>query len=274
MGEVIANAIEINGSKLVYEMAGEGQTVLFSHAGFVDSGMWDEQWEEFALHYRVVRYDMLGFGKSDPAQGPVSRRDHLGQLLEHLGIESAHLVGCSMGGELIIDFALEHPEMVSSLTVVNGTPSGFEMQGAPPPEIMEMIDAMQKGDLARMAEMQLRLWIDGPFRQPEQVDQRVRQRAAEMNQIAVQNQTYIIADAEPADPLTPPAVTRLQELHLPVLIIAGSLDNPEILRAADLMVERIPGARKAIMQECAHLPNMEKPAEFNRIVLEFLRTVE
>jgi pimeloyl-ACP methyl ester carboxylesterase len=175
-----------------------------------------------------------------------------------------------MGGEMMIDFTLEHPERVLGLITVNSTPTGFEMQGEPPAEIMEMIEAMQKGDLERMSELQIRVWIDGPFRQPQEVDPKVRQRAAEMNQIAVRNQTWAIADTQSIDALEPPAVEQLQKIRVPTLVMAGALDHPEVLRAADVMAEEIQGAKKAIVEGCAHVPSMEKPAEFNRIVLEFL----
>ncbi len=270
---MISDYVEVNGGKIYYEMAGEGETVVLSHAGFVDSRMWDDQWEEFAQRYRVMRYDMRGYGKSDPVQGPVSRRDDLYRLLQKLGIEQAHMIGCSLSGEMMLDFTIEHPEMVKSLVIISSTPSGFEMQGEPPAEVLEMIDAMQKHDAARMSEMQLRLWIDGPYRKPEQVDPVVRQRAAEMNLIPVKNGTWITADAEPANPLNPPAIQQLDRVQVPTLVMAGALDNSEILRAADAMTAGIKGARKAILPECAHVPNMEKPAEFNQIVLEFLRNV-
>ncbi|MCC6454116.1 MAG: alpha/beta hydrolase [Caldilineaceae bacterium] len=262
--------MEIEGRKLYYEVGGEGPFLVLAHAGFLDSGMWDGQWDAFAQHYRVIRYDMGGYGKSDPLQGPVSRRDELLRLLNHLGVKSAYLLGCSMAGEMMIDFTLEHPEMVLGLITVNSTPTGFEMQGEPPAEIMAMIEAMQKGDLKRTSELQIRLWIDGPFRQPQEVDPKVRQRAAEMNQIAVRNQTWAVADTQSIDELVPPAVEQLQNLHVPVLVMAGALDHPEVLRAAELMATGIQGAEKVILEGCAHVPSMEKPAEFNRIVLEFL----
>jgi pimeloyl-ACP methyl ester carboxylesterase len=270
---MISDFVDVNGGKIYYEMAGEGEIVVLSHAGFVDSRMWDEQWEEFTKRYRVMRYDMPGYGKSDPVQGPVSRRDDLYRLLQKLGIDQAYMVGSSLGGEVMLDLTLEHPEMVKALVVVGSTPTGFEMQGEPPAEVLEMIDAMQKRDAARMSEMQIRLWIDGHFRQPEQVDPLVRQRTAEMNQIPVKNRTWSIADDEPANPLNPPALQRLDQIQVPTLVMAGALDNPEILRAADVMADSIKGARKAILPDSAHVPSMEKPAEFNQIVLEFLRSV-
>ena len=262
---------ELDNGKIYYEIAGSGDTMIFSHAGFVDSRMWDEQWHEFAQQYRVVRFDMRGYGKSSQADAPINRRDDLYRLLKHLDVEKAAFLGCSMSGEIILDFALEHPEMVSALVVVSAIPSGFQLQGAPPRYIMEMIAAVQQGDLALASELQNRIWIDGPFREPEQVNQSIRERAAEMNQIALANETFSKVDMFPLKPLDPPAVQRLNEVDAPTLVIAGKLDHPEVLRAADVMATGIPQTRKAILPDCAHMPNMEQPEMFNQVVLDFLR---
>jgi pimeloyl-ACP methyl ester carboxylesterase len=88
----------------------------------------------------------------------------------------------------------------------------------------------------------------------------------------VENGTWAKADAQPLNPLNPPAVGRLAEINIPTLVLAGSLDHPEVLRAADLLANRIRGAKKIILPDSAHVPNMEKSTEFNRIVLDFLST--
>jgi 2-hydroxy-6-oxonona-2,4-dienedioate hydrolase len=269
MTQIKTDFLNLDGGKLYYEIAGAGETLMLNHAGFVDSRMWDDQWQAFAQQYRVIRYDMRGYGKSDVLQAPVTRRDDLLLLLDHLQVERAHLLGCSMGGEIVIDFALEHPERVLSLIPISAVPSGFEMQGAPPALLLDMIAAAQAGDVERTSELQLRIWIDGEFRQPEEVDASVRQRAAAMNRIFVQNGTFAM-DMQAQNPLTPPAAGRLQALTMPTLVIVGALDNPEILRAADVMVEQMPNAQKLILPDSAHTPSMEKPAEFNQAVLNFL----
>ncbi len=261
---------DLGNGKLYYEMGGEGETLILCHAGFVDSGMWDDQWNDFTQHYRVIRFDMRGYGKSDPVTEPISRRDDLYRLLKQIGVQHTYLLGCSMGGQIVIDFALEHPEMVSGLIVISTTPGGFALQGEPPPKLIEMIAAVQQGDLVRASELQLQIWVDGPFRQPEQVNPLVRQHAAEMNRIVVANGTWAKADAQPLNPLEPPAVERLSELHVPTLIMVGALDHPEILRAANMMTSHIDGGEQIIIPETAHVPNMEQPIEFNQSVLNFL----
>ncbi len=274
MSSAFNGYLELGDGRLYYEVAGEGETLVLSHAGFVDSRMWDEQWEAFSQRYRTVRYDLRGFGKSSPAERPVDRRADLYRLLQHLGIARAVLVGCSMSGEIALDFALERPERVAALVLVSAMPVGFEFHGEPPRAFLEMVEAMQQRDLERAVELQNRLWIDGPFRQPGQVDPRLRQRAAEMSRIALANDTFRKADSVPVNPLHPPAAQRLGEVHMPVLIIADALDNPEVVRAAEVMAAGIPRARKVILPGCAHLPNMEQPEEFNRNVLEFLSEIK
>lgn len=267
IAQVKTDYLQLDGGQLYYETAGEGEPLVLGHAGFVDSGMWDTQWQTLARHFRVIRYDMRGYGKSSPVSGPVSRRDELYQLLEHLGVERAYLMGCSLGGGMLLDFALEHPQMAAALILVSAVPGGFELQGPPPPHLLDMIAAMQQGDLARASELQIRIWVDGPFRQPEQVDPAVRRRAAVMNRIPVERGTWAIADMPP---LHPPAVQRLSDIHIPILVIAGALDHPEILRGVDVMAAGIRGAQKVIIPDSAHVPNMEKPVEFNLAVIEFL----
>lgn len=259
------------GGEIYYEAAGEGAPLVLSHAGFVDNRMWDDQWSDFAPQYHVIRFDMRGFGQSALGALPIERRRDLDRLLQRLDVSRAALLGCSLSGEVTLDFTLEHPESVRALILVSTVPGGFEMQGPPPAQLLEMMGAIEQGDLARASELQNRLWIDGPFRQPEQVNPLVRQRAAEMNRIALANGTWVKAEAQPANPLQPSAAQRLNEVRVPTLIIAGGRDHPEVLRAAEVMAAAIPHAEKVIIPNGAHLPNMEQPAEFNRVVLDFLR---
>jgi len=271
MEKITKDTMILDGARIYYETAGQGDAVLFAHAGFVDSRMWDAQFEYFARCYQVIRFDMCGYGRSDPAQGPVVRRDEIYALLKHLGIPKAALVGCSMGGANVLDFALEHPEMAQALILVSTAPGGFEMQGEPPPGLMEMFGALQQNDLQRASELQIQVWVDGMFRKPEQVDPLVRQRAAEMNRIAVANQTLLKADMQPLYPMDPPAANRLKEVRVPTLVMVGALDHPEMLRAANFMAQEVPSTKTCIFPNSAHMLNMEQPEAFNQAVFDFLQ---
>lgn len=259
-----------DGGSLYYEVAGEGDTVVLSHAGFLDSGMFDAIWEPLAERYRVLRYDMRGYGRSSEVQGPVCRREDLRQLFKILGVERAHFVGCSMGGEIVLDLALEEPQRALSLTLVGAAPGGYTPEGPPPRYLMEMIGAAQQGDVERTSELQMRIWIDGPQREPDEVDPDLRARALEMNRIPVERNTFMHADMENPCPLTPPAIERLGEIHVPVLVVVGELEDPAILAAADILAAGIADAQKAVIAQSAHVPSYERAEEFVPVLLAFL----
>ncbi len=261
---------DLEDGQLYYEMAGKGMPLVLTHAAFLDSRMFDAVWEPLAKHFRVIRYDMRGFGKSSPVTGPLCRREDLDRLLTHLGVTHAHLVGCSNGGQISLDLALEQPHRFKSLTLVGSTPSGFELCGEPPRYLLEMFDAMQKGDINLSNELQIRIWLDGETRDPEQVDLTLRRKALEMNRIPGAQNTFFISDMQPANPLDPPAITRLESVNCPTLVIAGALDHPEVLRAADEMVKRIPDARKTIIESTGHVPSYEQPDTFIQLLMNFL----
>jgi pimeloyl-ACP methyl ester carboxylesterase len=262
---------DLGDGRLCFEDSGTRKPALvLGHAAFLDSRMWDAQFDALRARFRVIRYDMLGFGCSDRASGPRSRRHDLLSLLKHLGVTRAHLVGCWMGGEIALDLALEYPALVETLTLVNSTPGGFEPQGQAPRYLFEMIEATQRGDIDRASELQLRIWVDGPRREPAQVDAALRARAAQMNRIFVINGTWGVADARPLDPLMPPAIGRLGDVRARTLVVTGLHDDAEILRAADLMQAGIAGARRAEIADSAHVPSLERPKAFNRALLAFL----
>jgi pimeloyl-ACP methyl ester carboxylesterase len=271
--------LDLGDGVLVYDIAGadgpdlQRETVVLSHAGFLDSRMWDAQLDALSQRFRVVRYDMIGYGRSSPARGPRCRREDLRRLLAHLGVTRAHLVGCSMGGALSLDLALEHPNLATSLTLVNSAPSGFEPQGAPPRYVFEMLGALQAGDIDAASEFQLRIWVDGPTREPDQINAAVRARAAEMNHICVAQNTFVLADLQPLNPLRPPAMSRLGEVRAPTLVISGLLDDAGALRASALLAAGIPGARHVEIPGAAHVPGLERPEAVNAALMGFYRQV-
>jgi pimeloyl-ACP methyl ester carboxylesterase len=272
MIETRKDHLNVGDGQLYYEMAGNGMPLVLSHAAFLDSRMFDAIWEPLAKHFRVIRYDMRGFGRSSPAKGPLCRREDLDQLLQHLEITEMHLVGCSNGGQISLDLAIEQPQRVKSLTLVDSTPSGFELRGEPPRYMLEMFDAMQKGDIDYSNELQIRIWLDGETREPEQIDSTLRRKALEMNRIPVSQSTFFIADTQPINPLNPPAITRLESVKCPTWVVAGSLDHPEVLRAADEMANRIPNAHKTIIESTGHVPSYEQPDTFVKLLLDFLQS--
>jgi len=255
------------------EEMGEGQTILFVHADFVDGGMWKPVMDRLSPRYRVVSFDKRGYGRSEPATGPICRRRELETVLRSLGVESVHLVGCSNGGQSALDLALERPELVRSLTLVNSTPSGFEMRGPPPPELLEMIAAMTRGDVDATSELQIRIWFDGPSRGVADMDEArlaARAEASRMNRIFVERGTFLATGGAEAESLDPPAIGRMGEIRQPTLIVSGELDYSENKRASIIMAEGLPGARVLKMPGCAHVPPMEEPESSAGALADFI----
>jgi 2-hydroxy-6-oxonona-2,4-dienedioate hydrolase len=259
---------DVNGARLHYEVVGEGEPLVLVHAGIADSRMWDAQIEAFAHRYRVFRYDMRGFGKTAMVKGPYSHHEDLRSLLDYLGVRQAHLVGCSMGGATVLDFALRFPERVAALVLVGSAVSGFEVDVERPKQWDELVAADEAGDLERVSELEVQIWVDGPGRQPEDVPAAVRDLVREMNLIALRSEASELGEELPPEP---PAVDRLVEIGAPSLVIVGDSDQPRITAAADLLERELPNVRKVVMPGVAHLPNMERPVEFNRIVLDHLQ---
>lgn len=260
---------DVNGTKLYYEVAGGGGPLVLVHAGIADGRMWDAQVDAFSAHYRTIRHDMRGFGRSPMVEGPYSHHADLRALLDALGVGRASFVGCSRGGGAVLDFALENPGRVGALVLVGSAVGGFEFDEEPPEEWDELVAADEVGDLERVSELEVRMWVDGPRRGPGVVDPAVRDLVGEMNLIALKNEALGIG--EELDP-QPPAATRLSQIRAPTLVLVGEEDRPRILAAADLLEREIPNARKTVIPGTAHVPNMERPEEFNRLVLDFLQS--
>jgi pimeloyl-ACP methyl ester carboxylesterase len=254
---------------LYYEIAGDGEPIILIHAGIANSQMWDAQWQALAEHYQVVRYDMRGYGRSEDSRESSTHRQDLVDLMAELGIEKAHLIGCSLGGEIALDMALKQPERVASLILYSATPGGFEMQGAPPQAVFDMIAALQVGDMVGAARAQNEMSVIGVNRTPGSVDATVREQIFQMTRLAFERGNTM---PTAGDALTPPAVERLGEVNAPTLLIVGGADHSELHRAAEQMASGIPHAQKqvVVVENAAHLPNMEHPERFNEVVLDFL----
>ena len=258
------STIHVNGVEFTYELAGRGPAVVLLHAGIADSRMWDGQFDALAATHTVVRYDLRGFGRTPPAPGPFDHAGDLRALLDALGLARVALVGCSQGSRVALDFALSHPARVERLVLTSPAVSGLRYDGPPPRQAAELDAADEAGDRARVNELEMQIWVDGPRRRPDEVAPAVRALAADMNAIALANEGI----GQEQRPL--PAAERLGEVSAPVLVVAGELDAARTLAAAEALLARLPHARRVTIANAAHLPNMEQPEVFNAAVLAFL----
>src|SRR5574340_333172 len=145
---------EVNGTRLYYEVAGEGHPLVLNHGGLVDHHLWDDQFDEFAKHFKVIRYDIRGFGQSGLIKSgmePYSMDRDLYGLLHYLGVEKIYLLGLSMGVALAVDFTLQYPEMVDALITVGAGLSGYEEDDLEElkAQFQKMEEAYNSGNIAR-----------------------------------------------------------------------------------------------------------------------------
>lgn len=267
--QIKSGFVQIDNAQIYYETAGEGQPLLLIHAGVADSRQWNDAFTHLAKRLRVIRYDLRGYGKSLPVEGEFSHMGDLIAVLAHLNLHQPLVIlGCSMGGGLAMDFALTHPSRVKALIMVDAGPSGLELDVETPAKFAEAEQAYKTGELDLAAELETQIWFDGMHRMPSEVNQAMRALAYEMNRHA------LALDAQGLGKRLPntqtPAAERLTDLDIPVLVIVGAQDTPYMLAAADYMVQRLQTARKVIIEDAAHLPNMDQPDEFHRVVMAFL----
>jgi pimeloyl-ACP methyl ester carboxylesterase len=259
-------------SGLAYEVAGQGAPIVLIHAGIADRRMWDPQWSAFAAAGRAIRYDARGYGESLPPSGPWSHHTDLLELLDELGIGRAHLVGTSMGAGVAVEAALARPAAVLSLLLP--APGGALLgDGGDSLRAVwhEEVEALDRGDIDGAVEVNLRAWVDGPRRGPDEVDQDVRAFIGRMQRDAFELPEWDPVTA-PEHELTPPAVERLAEIACPTLALVGELDQPATFEAATRVGAEIEGARVEVWPDVAHVPSLERPADFERLALHFLAT--
>jgi len=263
------------GGELYYEQSGAGPAVILVHAGIADLRMWDDQLPALAERHTVVRYDARGFGRTRSEPVAFSNSQDLLALMDHLGLARAVLVGCSRGGMIALDTALEAPERVTALGWVCSGISGWQPADELfTPEDIALYEALEAAEAAheheRTAELDVRLWVDGP-RQPEgRAAEHVRRKVYAMALNNYRSHAHLFDAGLEPQPLEPPAMARLGELRMPVLAIVGELDSPATPAAAAVLAAAAPQTQIVTYPDAAHLPNMERPERFNADLLAFL----
>ena len=252
---------EVNGTRLYYEARGEGPAVVLVHGGLVDSRLWDDQMRPLARRFRVVRYDLRGFGRSAAAAEPFSHLEDLRALLDFLKVERATLVGLSLGGIIAADFTLEHPARVERLVLVG---PGLRGDKQPPPkDAAAALMAASRGAEA-FADANMKRELYAAVRPGTAAHARLRRMTLDNFKALPTFGPGFIKYPEP------PTAERLADIKAPTLVIIGSRDGHNLLNIADTLAKGIPGARKVVIPGPSHHPPVETPKEFNRALLDFL----
>jgi pimeloyl-ACP methyl ester carboxylesterase len=253
--------VQVEGSKLYYEECGTNSpVVVLIHDGVVNSAVWDEVWPTFCNHFRTIRYDRRGYGRSPAAGAWYSEVEDLATLLHRLKAPRAVLVGSSHGGELSIDFALAHPDMVQQLVLVGAVVSGmpysqhFLNRGKPVFERLDRSDV--KGAITE--------WSKDKYLIAPGND-------------AARKHLYDLLSRNPQDMNHPdyplrgkPSLPRLHEIHAPTLLLTGDADIPDVHAHAGAIETGIPNARRIVVAGVGHIMYLEKPDQFSQQVISFI----
>ncbi|HXY36127.1 MAG TPA: alpha/beta hydrolase [Planctomycetaceae bacterium] len=255
----------VNGTRIYYEVAGKGEPLVLIHGGNLDSRMWDDQFANYAKRYRVVRYDVRGFGGSiRPADQAYSNADDLAGLLDYLEMPKAHLVGLSLGGLIALDFAVTRPTRVLSMVLAGPGLSGYE-KSDPDGEEAWWVRVQAARDEG--AEKVVEMWLKDPYMAPAMENPTLAER---LRYLARENAHYWLQNPILQRPPRPPAAQKLREIKVPTLVILGERDLPRSVEISARLLRDINGTKKVVIPGAGHMVNMERPGGFDRAVMEFL----
>lgn len=239
---------------------------MLIHGNAGDRRHWDFQFDELAAAFRVLRYDVRGFGRSPTPSGRYTDHDDLAALLDAVGFEKAHVVGWSMGAGIAIDFAMAYPGRTASVVAVGPWVNGH----ASP-----LVDAF----LERLRKVARTVRAEGPgagadaFMRYVLADTVCDDAAADfVRRIAGEYSWWAMSNRSPRAALEPSAASRLDRLAAPTLAVTAEYDLDVFRETARLIDSAVPDSRCVTMGGTGHLMHIEKAAEFNALLTKFLRS--
>ncbi|MFF7757770.1 alpha/beta fold hydrolase [Streptomyces griseorubiginosus] len=253
---------------IAYLDTGSGDLVVLLHAGYVDHRLFEAQIPALAAGHRVVAVDIRGHGWTANATEPFRWADDLACLLRHLDAGPAVLAGVSMGGAVAGDTAMEYPELVRGIVLSGASVSDFQYTHEVTRRVVEESQrTLHSGDIDGWLKVFLGS-AAGPFRSAEDLDPRILDHLREMALHTLAKHT--LGERNWHVPMTD-TWARVPKIDVPVLTVNGTLDSPDLLADAERFANTARNGRSVLVEGTAHFPNLEKPEEFNAILLDFLR---
>ncbi|MFC8391643.1 MULTISPECIES: alpha/beta fold hydrolase [unclassified Streptomyces] len=252
---------------LAYLDTGSGDPVVLLHSGFADHRVFDAQIPALAAGYRVIAPDVRGHGASANATAPFRWADDLAALLRHLDTGPAVLVGVSMGGAIATDTVLEYPELVRAVVACGAATSDFEYTDPWVRQVLaEQAAALGAGDMEGWLTAFLR-YVPGEHRTAADIDPDIPGRLREMALGTLAKHT---PDEENHHVPMTDTWARVPKIDVPVLTVNGALDAPDLIAEAERFARTVRDGRSVTIDGTAHYPNLERPEELNKILLDFL----
>ena len=265
----------VNGINLYYEVTGKGFPLVWSHEFAGDFKSWDPQVKFFSRRYQVITYNARGYPPSDvPLEPTAYSQEHaiedLYQLLQHLGIQQAYVGGLSMGGNVALNFGIAHPDVAKAL-IIAAAGSGTTDR--------ENFESRME-DLARRLETEgMKTAAERYVREPNRVQlpRKDPKSGQEFYEGFVSHSAIGSALTVRGVMLKRPTIfaleSKLQQLKVPTLIMVGD-EDANCIEPALFMKRNIPRSGLVVFPQAGHAINLEEPAIFNRMVLDFLTSVE
>lgn len=229
------------------------QTLVFLHGFSLDHRMWEPQIENFSSKFNVLVYDLRGYGKSSIPNQNYSHNDDLFHLLNHLVIKQIHLIGLSMGGRVAIDFTLEHPEFVKTLTVLDSSLGGYKSN----------VDFSIKveSDMQKAREKWLSHQVfEYTSRHPEisKILKTIVNDYSGWHWLNGNKYEQVIADAK----------NRLHEINCPTEILVGEHDLEYFHNIARFIQQNVRNSKYVVIPSAGHMSNLDNKDHINNILLE------
>jgi pimeloyl-ACP methyl ester carboxylesterase len=264
--------IPAGGFRVAYAREGKGDVLLLLHAGLQDKTMWKDQVADLSKDFDVITIDLPYHGQTTGMDTVTLVADVIKGVLDSLGITKASVAGLSMGSVAAQDFIIAYPDRVNKGILlaagINGYDRDHKIDSVNMRWFLDMRNALNTRDTAAAARAFTRAWAEGIYRNGDSLKAPVSQY--------VYNKTIETIKKSgmqhwPRFQQNPPAIDKISSIKLPVLIVHGDKDLPVIAEECIYLEKNIPGAKRVLLRDVAHMFNMEKPDELNKLIREFLQ---
>ncbi len=253
-----------------YERVGKTDAILLLHAGLQDHTMWREQVHALSSTFDVITMDLPYHGKTTGNDTTLLVQDIIKIVLDSLHLKKISIAGLSMGASVAQDFIIAYPQLVNKAVLISAGLNGYELSH--PIDSISMDwwprfnQALKEADTVKAAREFTKAWAEGVYRRGDSLKAPVSQF---IYKVTLANLKLHKMEGWPLLQNHPPAFKSINSVKVPVLIIDGDQDLPYITATSQYLEKNIPQSRRVVMKGVAHMLNMERPGELNKLLLDF-----